>query len=64
MGLTGFTLSTLYRWVTSRKGREFSVHAFQKGHYLGSGPGYRVLEEAGLDGKSQYRAIKKYIASS
>jgi hypothetical protein len=35
-----------------------------KGHFLGSGPGYRVLEEAGLDGRSQYEAIKSYVESS
>jgi hypothetical protein len=34
-----------------------------KGRYLGSGTGDRVLEEAGLDGRSQYKAIKRYIAS-
>ena len=64
MGITGFTLPTMYRWITSARGRAATLHPFQKGHYLGSGPGYRVLEEAGLDGKSQYRAIKKYITSS
>jgi transketolase len=63
MGITGFTLPTMYRWITSARGRAATLHPFQKGHYLGSGPGHRVLEEAGLDGRSQYRAIKKYIAS-
>ena len=62
MGITGFTLPTMYRWVTSARGRAATLHPFMKGHYLGSGPGARVLEEAGLDGKSQYEAIKKYIS--
>ena len=64
MGITGFTLSTMYRWITSERGREATLHPFMKGRYLGSGPGDRVLEEAGLDGRSQYEAIKRYIASS
>jgi len=60
MGITGFTLPTMYRWVTSARGRAATLHPFMKGRYLGSGPGHRVLEEAGLDGKSQYEAIKRY----
>lgn len=64
MGITGFTLPTMYRWVTSERGRAATLHPFMKGRYLGSGPGHRVLEEAGLDGTSQYQAIKRYIASS
>jgi transketolase len=64
MGVTGFTLPTMHRWVTSARGRAATLHPFMKGRYLGSGPGYRVLEEAGLDGKSQYEAIKKYVESS
>ena len=38
-----------------------SLHPFRKGHFLGSGQGEMVLAEAGLDGRSQYRAIKKYV---
>jgi transketolase len=64
MGITGFTLPTMHRWVTSARGREATLHPFMKGHFLGSGPGYRVLEEAGLDGRSQYEAIKSYVESS
>jgi transketolase len=62
MGITGFTLPTMYRWVTSARGRAATLHPFKKGRYLGSGPGHRVLEEAGLDGKSQYEAIRKYVS--
>jgi hypothetical protein len=40
-----------------------SLHPFQKGHYLGSGQADRVLAEAGLDGKSQFKAIMKYLKS-
>lgn len=60
MGMTGFTLPTMYRWVTSREGRRLTVHAFQKGHFLGSGQAHKVLEEAGLNGKGQWQAIKNY----
>ena len=31
-------------------------------NFLGSGPGHMVLEQAGLDGRSQYEAVKRYIA--
>lgn len=61
MGITGFTMSTMYQWIPSRKGREASLHPFQKGHYLGSGQAEMVLAEAGLDGESQYKAICKYL---
>ncbi len=60
IGITGFTLPTLYRWVTSEAGRGASLYPFRKGHYLGSGPGEVVLAEAGLDGESQAAAILRY----
>ncbi len=60
MGITGFTMATLYRWVTSRRGRAHSLHPFRGGHYPGSGQGAMVLKEAGLDGRSQYDAIVAY----
>ena len=61
LGITDFTLPTLYRWVTSERGRAASLHPFARGHYLGSGAGPRVLEEAGLDGAAQARAIRRYL---
>jgi transketolase len=61
IGITGFTLPTLYRWVTSEAGRAASLYPFRKGHYLGSGPGEQVLAEAGLDGASQAAAILRYV---
>jgi transketolase len=63
MGITGFTLPTLLRWVRSDLGRAHSLHPFRKGHFLGSGPGSMVLAEAGLDGASQARAIAAYAAA-
>jgi transketolase len=62
MGITGFTLPTLYRWIPSRLGRAHSLHPFRSGHYPGSGQGAMVLKEAGLDGKSQFEAILDYVA--
>jgi transketolase len=61
MGITGFTLPTLYKWIRSKRGIESSLHPFQKGHFLGSGPGSMVLKEAGLDGESQFAAILEYV---
>ncbi len=61
MGITGFTLPTMFRWVKSDLGLSMTLHPFRKGHFLGSGQGEVVLAEAGLDGKSQYKAIKKYV---
>jgi transketolase len=61
IGITGFTLPTMYRWVRSDAGRDAILHPYRKGHYLGSGQGEVVLAEAGLDGESQLRAIKQYL---
>ena len=61
MGITGFTLPTMYRWIQSDLGRKHTMHPFQRGHYLGSGPGDDVIREAGLDGTGQYAGIKNYI---
>ena len=60
MGITGFTLSTMYRWITSKEGRKRTLHAFMKGHYLGSGQANKVLEEAGLHGEGQWKAVRDY----
>jgi transketolase len=61
MGLTGFTLPTMYRWVRSDLGRSMTLHPFSHGRYPGSGPGDRVISEAGLDGEGQFTAITKYL---
>jgi transketolase len=61
MGITGFTLPTMDRWVRSSLGRDLTLHPYRTGHYLGSGPGDVVLEEAGLDAEGQYRAIRRYV---
>lgn len=61
MGITGFTLPTMYRWIRSDQGRKLTLHPYLKGHFLGSGQAHMVLAEAGLDGRSQFRTIMKYL---
>jgi transketolase len=63
MGITGFTLPTLYRWIRSELGLSHSMYPFRKGHYLGSGTGDMVVYEAGLHGEGQYREIKQYLGA-
>lgn len=61
MGITGFTMPTMYRWITSDLGRRHSLHAFSKGIYPGSGKAEKVLEEMGLNGPAQWEMVQKYI---
>jgi transketolase len=61
LGITGFTLPTMYRWIRSERGRRMTLHPFREGHFLGSGQAHMVLEEAGLDGESQFKAIVEYL---
>jgi hypothetical protein len=51
------------RWVRSQLGRDSTLHPYRGGHYLGSGQGEFVLEEAGLAPASQYRAVRRYLES-
>ncbi|MBI4669420.1 MAG: hypothetical protein HY747_09615 [Elusimicrobia bacterium] len=57
IGITDFTLPTLYRWVRSKEGLSRSLYPFKAGAFLGSGQWEKVLIEAGLDGPSQLKAI-------
>ena len=61
MGITDFTFATMTRWVRSDYGRTHSLHPFRHGHFLGSGSGAMVMVEAGLDGTSQFEAIRAYV---
>ena len=63
MGITGFTLPTTYRWIRSARGRDSTMHPFQRGHFLASGQGDAVMQEAGLDGESQFEAIRRFVRS-
>ncbi len=62
MGITDFTFATMTRWVRSDYGRQYSLHPFRHGHFLGSGSGAAVMKEAGLDGAGQFEAIRAYVA--
>jgi len=64
LGITGFTLPTMHRWVASERGRAATLHPFRKGHFLGSGPAELVMKEAGLDGRSQLAAIKSFLRAA
>jgi hypothetical protein len=63
MGITGFTLPTMYRWIRSNRGRRATLHPYLKAHYLGSGQADMVMAEAELDGQSQFNAIMQYLES-
>lgn len=60
MGLTDFTLPTMYQWIRSEEGIRRTLHPFRHGHYLSTGSGEKVLEEAGLHPKGQYKEITEY----
>ncbi|GAB4324379.1 MAG: transketolase [Candidatus Zixiibacteriota bacterium] len=60
MGITDFTLPTMYRWVRSPEGIKATLHSFRHGHFLGSGSAAKVLEEAGIHGDGQWSAIKEF----
>ncbi len=61
IGITGFTLPTMYPWILSERGRQMTLHPYREAHYLGSGQAEMVLKEAGLDGESQAKAIREYL---
>jgi transketolase len=59
--ISGFSAPTMYRWLTSVKGRELSLYPHKKGKFLGSGSGEACLEEAGLHAEAQLETILKFI---
>jgi transketolase len=61
VGITGFTLPTLDRWLLSSAGRKASLHPYRGGRYPGSGQAEKVMLEAGLDGASQYQALRAWV---
>lgn len=61
IGITGFTLPTMYRWIRSDAGRAATMHPYMHGHYPGSGSGKAVIAEAGLDGVSQFKRISEWL---
>ncbi|HEX9654190.1 MAG TPA: hypothetical protein VGA99_10805 [bacterium] len=60
MGITDFTLPTMYRWVRSNEGTRRTLHSFREGRYLGSGQAHKVLQEAGIHAEGQLQAILRY----
>jgi len=60
MGITGFTLATMYRWIRSDLGRAMTLHPFMHDRYTSSGPARAVISEAGLDGESQFTRIAEF----
>lgn len=63
MGITGFTIPTMYRWITSELGRKYTIHSFVRGIYPGSGKAEVVMKEVGLNGPAQWDSIQRYIAA-
>jgi transketolase len=61
MGITDFTLATMYRWVRSNDGLRRTLHSFRDGHYLGSGKAEMVIREAGLHAEGQIKAVLEYV---
>ncbi|MBK8552479.1 MAG: hypothetical protein IPL53_15965 [Ignavibacteria bacterium] len=64
LGITGFTLPTMYKWITGFESRYNILHPFRKGYYLGSGTAESVLHQAGLDAETIYEEILKYIEAN
>lgn len=64
MGITDFTLPTMWRWVRSDAGLAASLHPLRRQGYLGSGSWDKVLEQAGLDGKGQLPAVLDWITAA
>ena len=62
MMFSGFTAATMYRWIMSERGREFSLYPWKNGAFLGSGQGDVCLEQAGMHGEAQWEIIQKFVA--
>lgn len=60
VGITDFTLPTMYRWVRSNEGIRRTLHSFRGGHYLGSGSATKVLQEAGIHAEGQLAMIREF----
>ncbi len=60
MGISDFTLPTMYYWIRSNDGLRRSLYPFRGGHFLGSGQAEKVLEEAGIHAAGQIKAICDY----
>ncbi len=63
MGITDFTLPTMYRWIRSNEGLRQTLHSFRDNHYLGSGQAHKVLQEAGIHAEGQLKAVLEFARS-
>lgn len=61
-GVTDFTPPTMQCWLESESGRKHMLYPHKKCGYLGSGGAHKVYEEAGLDGKTVFNAVRDYVA--
>lgn len=61
MAITDFTMPTMYCWLKSALGQESSLYPFKEGKYLSSGKAAKIYEQAHLDAKAQFKAIKSYL---
>lgn len=61
MAITDFTMPTMYAWLKSELGQKCSLYPFKDGKYLSSGKAPKIYEQAHLDAKSQFKAIKNYL---
>lgn len=61
MGITGFTLPTMYRWIRSDFCRRMTLHPYMSGRFPGSGQADKVLAEAGLDGAGQFKGVMRWL---
>jgi len=60
MGLTDFTLPTMYQWVRWNEGLRRTLCPFAHGHHLSTGAAEKVLEEAGIHPAGQFKSIMNY----
>jgi transketolase len=61
MMFSGFTPATTYRWITSERGRQFTMYPWKSGYFLGSGRGDICLEQAGMHAEAQLEIIQRFI---
>ena len=61
IAITDFTLPTMYCWLNSVMGAQYSLYPFMQDKYLTSGKAKDVFKEAHLDGTSQIEKIEEYI---
>lgn len=61
IALTDFTLPTMYCWLKSKMGAEYSIYPFMQGKYMSSGKAKDVYKEAHMDAKGQLEKIEAYL---